>query len=84
MESLCYSATEKSECTLNASHSFTVISENLRVVQGVRFAKKQRCEGAPNRNGRDEAAAKGEGDDRYDKKNQIRMQSWRKQQLMGQ
>ena len=54
------------------------------MIQGILFAANERHAGEPNRKGGDEAAAKDEGHERYDKENQIKRQNGRKQQLVSQ
>ena len=57
---------------------------NFCVVQGIRFGAKARHAGESDGRGGDEAAAKDEGHDRYDKERQVKGQIGRKQQLAGQ
>ena len=58
--------------------------ESLLAVQGIRSAAQAKFAGEPNGIGRGEAAAKDKDHDRCHKENEIKRQSGREQQLVGQ
>ena len=57
--------------------------EKINPEHGVKKRRKRHA-GEPNRKGGDEAAAKDENHNRYDKENQIKRQNGREQRLVGQ